>query len=99
MRCITLECKHQRGGYPAPTTCFGFAEHGEWFQLHDYNQREGGKPVPFGAVQLKLYAADSDRRRVLYNQPLLENPDERPAGRLASTQQILILPVYFCLQD
>ena len=89
-----LECEHQSGEYPPPTTCFRSAEHGEWFQLHDYNQREGGKPVPFGAVQLKMYAADSDRRRVLYNQPLLENPDERPAGRLAIIQLDLVLHVY-----
>ncbi len=53
---------------------------GEWYQLHDYNQRVEGKPVSFGAVRLKLFAADSDKRRVLYNQPLLEDPDERPAG-------------------
>ena len=62
------------------------AENGEWFQLHDYNQRVSGKPVPFGAVQLKLYAADSDNRRALYNQPLLEDADERPAGENEGVQ-------------
>ena len=55
-------------------------DQGTWFQLHDYNEREKGKPVPFGAVQLKLDGADSDSRRTLYNQPLMEDKTSKPIG-------------------